>query len=53
MGNKRLSYTMSFKLEVVHCAEKPGKIPAVWKFDVNKPSLRECCKQKEKLENAP
>jgi hypothetical protein len=46
MGNKRLSYTSSFKLQVQY-AEKHGRRPAGHKFDVNEQCIREWCKQKK------
>jgi hypothetical protein len=52
MGNKRLSYTASFKLQIVQYEEKHSKRPAGRKFDVNEQCVTECCKKKKMLENA-
>jgi hypothetical protein len=51
MGNKRLSYKVSFKLKVVQYAEKYDKRSAGCKFDVNKHCNWKWCKRKERLKN--
>jgi hypothetical protein len=53
MGNKRLSYKVSFKMKVVQYADKYDKRSEGCKFDVNKHCDWKWCKRKERLKNVP